>query len=559
MLVAVGWLVYTGLRARAELQAVRSVAHQLKAQVSSGDLAGARVSALSLQRHAARARADTSGPAWASAAAVPGLGDPFRTARALTGSADAIARGTVPTLVSALDAVTPDAQAPGDAALDLGPLLDLLPRVDTAGRQLRSAVQAVQDAPAATWLGPVDSARREMLALLRPLDSTVGKLVDDTKIAPALLGAHGPRQYMVVFENDAEIRPIGGLPGAFGVLQADHGTLRFVSFQPDDYLVGARAEGVDFGYDFNFLYQGSTAEFRDSDASPDFPKTGRIWSAMWAQKTGTELDGVLALDPTALSYLLAVSGPVHLADGSQVTAANVVRLTQQEVYTRYPAMGEREGRKQYLLDIARAVSEQLFRAHPDLAGLVRAGTRAADEHRLLFYSADPAVQARVAAGSLGGVLPATKQPYVAVTLNNDSQSKLDYYLHADVDYARTGCGATHSVTMTVRLTNGAPASGLPPYVVGQSRPAGTEVLLVGAYASQGAHFGEVTVNGAPPFLRDGKDNGHAAYLVYATIHPGQTSVVVFHWTEPAGAGPLQVRPQPMIDPMTFHVSMPTCP
>lgn len=557
--LTIGWLAYTGLQARSELQAVRAGAHQLEAQVSAGHLTAARATTAALQRHADRARQDTSGPAWAVAAAIPLLGDPFDTARVLSRSADVIARQAVPPVMSALDALKPPAGHPADGALNLRPLLAALPRVDAAGRQLAAAEHDVQRSPASTWLGPVDSARRELLAQLQPLTARVHRLATDARIVPALLGQHGTKRYMVVFENDAEIRPTGGLPGAFAVLQAEHGTVRFTQFLPDDYLIGAQARGVNFGFDFNFLYQGSTADFRDSDASPDFPKTAQIWSAMWADKTGQHLDGVLALDPTALSYLLAATGPVTLPDGSHVSAGNVVQLTQQEVYARYPAPDQNAGRKAYLLDIARAVSQQLFRAHPDLAGLLRAGTRGADEHRLLFYSTDPAVQKHLASGAIGGVLPRGKQRYVAVTLNNESQSKLEYYLHSSVDYVSTGCGPTRTVTMTVRLTNHAPATGLPPYVLGASSPPATELLLVGAYGSEGARFDKVTVNGQQSFERWGKDNDHPARLVYATVHPGQTSTVVFRWTEPAGTGPLQVRDQPMVNPMSFHVTEPHCP
>ena len=42
---------------------------------------------------------------------------------------------------------------------------------------------------------------------------------------------------------------------------------------------------------------------------------------MWQHKTGEHLDGALALDPTALSYLLHATGPATLPDGSRVTEA----------------------------------------------------------------------------------------------------------------------------------------------------------------------------------------------------------------------------------------------
>jgi len=50
----------------------------------------------------------------------------------------------------------------------------------------------------------------------------------------------------------------------------------------------------------------------------------------------------------------------------------------------------------------------------------------------------------------------------ALSIVNDGGNKLDYYLERSLTWTRTGCGPTRATTVTVTLTNNAPATGLPP-------------------------------------------------------------------------------------------------
>src|SRR4051812_35120397 len=71
ILLAGAWLVVTGLLARGQLQSVRAEVHQLRTQLTSGDLAAARKTLSSLRTHAHRAHELTTGPIWALAAELP--------------------------------------------------------------------------------------------------------------------------------------------------------------------------------------------------------------------------------------------------------------------------------------------------------------------------------------------------------------------------------------------------------------------------------------------------------------------------------------------------------
>ncbi len=551
------WLAYTASQARSELAAVRDGVRELRTELSAGNVDAARHTARKIRDEAHAAHDHTSGPVWALAADVPGLGKAFESARSLTSGATVLADGVVTPLLDASASLEPDRLRRPDGSVDVVVLQRLAPALRGAGVALDKAAGVVARSPAHTWMGSVDSARTHLLAQLPPLRRSIAGLGNAVAVVPTALGADGPRTYLIGFENDAEIRATGGIPGAFALLRADHGKLTLEHFSPDTFLNDVTASGLDFGADFADLYQAAREDYADSTYSPHFPYAAQIWATMWQHKTGEHIDGALTLDPTALSYLLAQTGPVSLPDGTSVTSANVVSLTQKDLYDRYPGSAESTARKQYLVDLARAVSSRLLAADVNVPNLVRAAGQAAREHRLLMWTQDANVEAEIRPFPLSGLLPATGGPFVALGLNNDSQSKLDYYLHATMAWQRSGCGPVRDVTATVTLTNSAPA-GLPPYVLGQSDPPGTEILDVALYGSIGGRFTKVTVDGHAPFYVAGKDQRHPTYVASVEVAPGRTVTVVFHLREPAGKGPVVVRAQPMINPMTVTTNDAHC-
>ena len=198
------------------------------------------------------------------------------------------------------------------------------------------------------------------------------------------------------------------------------------------------------------------------------------------------------------------------------------------------------GRRNYLLDVASAVGAKVVAPGLATAALLRAGAQAADEQRVLVWSRDPAVEARLANTSISGAVVTTDAPYVGLSIVNDGGNKLDYYLDRSLTWQRQGCGAQRSVTVTITLTNNAPASGLSAYVTHRGdahdasvRP-GDNRLEVSYLATAGALMNSVTVNGTAATASIGSEHGHPLYTVDLELPRGTSRTIVLHLTEPAG-------------------------
>lgn len=558
------YLVVTALLARRQLLAVRSEVRQLRAQINSGDLAAAKLTALQIGAHARSGHDYTGGPVWSLAAALPGGGQALHSIRVLTAEADSLGNTTLPALVTAADRLDPKTLRRADGSIDLARITSAAPTLDRAESSVVRATRAIKALPAQSWLGPVDSARRDLLSQVGALGRTVRSADLAARIAPAMLGQDGVKRYFVAFQNDAEARGTGGIPGAFAIVRADHGKITFERFEPDNTL-GVEPTGLDFGPGYEGLFRGArtTSLYVNSNLSPHFPYAAQVWLAMWRKHSGQRLDGAVAVDPSALSYLLAVTGPARLPNGTLVGAGNVVQLTQNTVYFAFPTIADNSRRKQYLLDIARAASHQVLDAKVGLVALLRAAGRAAGERRLLVYSAQPNLESELEQTSLSGAIPDTARPYAGLSIVNDGGNKLDYYLDRSLAWQSSGCGATRAVTVTVTLTNNAPSTHLPFFLVDRSdrhayptKP-GDNRLEVSYYATRGAAMSAVDINGRPGTAAVGADRGHPVYTVDLELPRGATRTIVLHLREPGAGRPLVLR-QPLVRPLHVRLADAAC-
>jgi hypothetical protein len=561
------WLAVTALMARSELNQVRADVHALGTRMSASNWPAARATATDLATHAHRASLLTSGPVWALAAALPSGGEPLKTIRGITAGADALGRDALPQLVRAGERLNPRTLRRPDGSIDLSRIAAVAPALSSASAAVSQTTKTISGLPAHTWLSSIDASYAEALSQITTLDGALKSADLAARILPTMLGQDGPKRYFLAFQNEAESRGTGGLPGAFAIVEANHGKLRFTRMEANTRLNGVTAT-VNFGRDYQNLYDGAatTTLYVNGNLSPHFPYAAQIWASMWKKYSGQKVDGVIAVDPTALGYLLAVTGPATLPDKSQITGANAVALTQSTNYAKFGDLTDSAiaRRKSYQLDIASAASKKILDARGDPAALLEAAGKAASERRILVWSADPAVQADLAQTSVSGIIPTTTAPYVGLSIVNEGGNKLDYYLDRSLTWQRAGCGPTRRTTVTITLTNNAPASGLPAYVTirGDSHAypikPGDNRLDVSYFATQGALMESVTVGGKPDTASIGAERGHPVYTVDLEVPRGTSRTIVLHLIEPAGTGSPIVLHQPLVRPLQVSLRDAIC-
>lgn len=563
------WVVITAVLARRQVQAVEDRLAQVKTLVAEGRVAEAQQVARTLPAMTDRAHRLTSGPAWWTAAAVPYLGDPLDVARGTTAAVQKLGDTAIPDLLRVAGDINPQTLRVSGHTVALAPLVRAVPTLQQAGSSLHSAIDTVAGLPSNTWLGAVDRGRSSLLSQLDAVSGYVDAASRAARVLPGMLGDDGAtRRYFIGLQNEAELRGTGGIPGAFTIATAKNGTITFQRFESDSALLpgtknNAIDTGLDFGSSYNQLYGAGlpTQEFNDSNVSPQFPYAAQIWAAMWEKQYHQHIDGALALDPTALGYFLAATGPTT-ASGHEVTAQNVVALTERDVYALYPDNAQR---RQFLVSVLKAAATKLTSGAGSPVAIVQAASRAAAERRLLVWSSDAATQKLLEQTTYAGDISADGAPLSALVLNNSAAGKLDYYLQRSVNYSRTGCGPRRDVDVTITLRNTAPASGLPPYVTTRldkfppknAKPGDSRVTL-DYYATGGALVQSATLNDKRVGVNASTTLGRTVIRLDVELPRGQTQTIHLHLDEPAMIGAPQIWLQPAVTPMSLTYANQTC-
>ncbi len=567
-LIFVGWLGYGAMHAKSSLEQSRNYAQQAKDALLSGKADDGTRFAENAEFHARQAQSSTHALPWTIAAAVPWLGSPFKAGQQISDVVVGLTTDVLKPAAKAGVGISPDTLF-ADGRVNLSLLREKEPTLSALSADATRLADQASAITEPAYISALGDARTQ----LQDQTSSIAGLFRNTalaaRLAPSMMGADGPRTYLMGFQTPAEARGTGGLLGGFGVLRFDNGKPTVDALGTNTKLDQASAE-IDLGPEFNeqYGYTNPYTDFRNSNLSAHFPYAAQIWKSMWEQKSGKKTDGVIALDPIALSYLLGATGPVTMPDGEVVDEGNVVELTMSTAYLRFPKTTDKDARKQYLQSIAKQVAERLTGEIQSPRAMLDAIGRAASERRIAVWSAVPADQKILEETSLAFAIPEDTAPYAQLVVNNLAGNKMDYYLKREIDYAADGCdGDIRNSTVTVRLTNTSSGVDIPEYVGGslglsENFPikllSGSMLTSVRLVATQGAELKGVTSGGKAVSAVVHTERGHPTFEVQVVIPPGQSGELVFRLTEPTATGAPRVPVQPLIDNVTPRVSVPAC-
>lgn len=566
LVVLVAWATWVGVRAllaRDDLEALLAVADTAQSQVAAGDLEGAADSIDIAADHAVSARDLTADPLSLAARSVPLLGPNLAALGGLAESAALLADGALRPLVPVLATVTPASLQPVDGAIDLAPLQAAAPVLAQARVPSAEAVATIDSVERAGTIGAVaDAVGRASVAVHR-VDAVVQTLANTTELAPAMLGADGPRRYLLMVQNNAEVRATGGLPGALAVLETDAGRIRLGQQASAESLSNTAAPVLPLDASEQNLFGARFGTYMQNvNLTPDFPRASRLALEHWRIDFGVQLDGVIAIDPVTLSYVLEATGPIPLATGETLTSDTVVDLLLRGVYDRHEDPAVQDA---VFADVARTVFSAVTAGGLDPASFVDALTRAGAERRILIYNVDATEQAALAGTTLSGTLHDDDRT-LGIYLNDLGGTKLDSYLTAVATVGAVDCAGTGSWNAAVQLASSVPADAaesLPPRVAQSGYldlPAGIIATQVLVYGPPGAIATTVTLDGVAVSSQPVQRDDVAIVAVRVDLAPGADArlEVAFTAPEPPSAEPVLLL-TPLISAQPVENTRVTCP
>jgi len=364
------------------------------------------------------------------------------------------------------------------------------------------------------------------------------------QVIPAALGNERPRTYLLLAQNNDELRATGGFISSVGTLTISRGQVTDLSLRDsygvDDLTVDHPIPPTPLT---RYMRIGVLL-LRDVNWWPDFPTSAALAMRLWQENQHQTVDGVIAVDLEGMRLLVDGMGPISVeGEARPVDAASLIPLLRER-WGNVPVDARQRyewwlGRKDFVGLLARAA---MTKAQTDLSSqniphLVRSLKAAIDGKHLLIYAADPAIRPLLAdLGADGAVLP-TRSDYLMVIDTNMGFNKVNPRIEQHLDYTvdltaearpRARLTASYVHKGTVRLAECVQTAGY-----GRTYEDMME-RCYWDYVRVYAPFGSTAILGrASPDLEIGQDGDKATLASFFVLAPGETRTVSFDYLLPA--------------------------
>ena len=374
---------------------------------------------------------------------LPGIGPSLEAAPHLLAMADAgteaaayAARGLTPGL-----AVLQEEGELSDSRVAV-----LVAVLDTAQPDLAQASLAMERVAAARAnIGNAAALPGRVQTLLVQADEWLPLAQDGLKLAqhlPAMMGNEGRRHYLLVAQNEDELRATGGFFTGVGLLVVEAGRIVDLTFQ-DAYTIDNWQEKP---YDLppqplQELMLSDLFLFRDANFWPDFPTSAEKAMALYSYGQDFDhLDGLIAFDQHFVQLLVAATGPVYIPEAdATINSQNIIESFRE-------AWAVKEGqtysnwfrsRKEFLGTFAAAIRTRLESEFSkiDPIFLVRNLDKALQGRHLQIYVRDPAIASVLDELDWDGRLVApADQDVLLVVDTNMGFNKTNIFIDREITY-----------------------------------------------------------------------------------------------------------------------------
>ncbi len=286
------------------------------------------------------------------------------------------------------------------------------------------------------------------------------------KRLPYILGKDEERRYLVLFLNDAELRPTGGFITAYAVFSVDRGKISVSEssdiYDLDNTISHPRAPEEILTYHKNV----SNFNIRDSNLSPDYVESIELFEGLLERSTrDLNYDGVISIDTRVLVDILRVlesteaGGVWFKADIDPRCDCPQVIYELENIITR-PTPYFREQRKSILSVLLYNLMQKALGVSPSQywGRLMQSFLLDMDEKHILVYFKDKPSQKAIESLGYGGRIVDTEADYLHISNTNFAGQKSNMYLKYKVESETVKKGNTYERKLTLEYNNIYPAS-----------------------------------------------------------------------------------------------------
>lgn len=445
----------------------------------------------------------------------------------------------------------------------------VVPQIDTIEAELKAAQTDVDRVNPNRYpqVWKLKKVHDQLVTLKTLVNGSVVAVEDGKpliKLIPDLLGEKEEKKYLVIFQNDKELRPTGGFITFYAIFRVEKGIIKVDKagdiYSLDDSLPShAKAPEIIAKY----LPKVTTLNIRDSNLSPDFVESMKVFNDMYeTSPDNTKIDGIIGIDTHFLVSTLEVLGEVEaggLKFNSKIdprcNCPQVVYQLENEI-TR-PVNYVKTNRKGLLAELIFAIMQKALSSSPKeyWGNLTQAGIKDANEKHVMFYLFDKDAQKGIEALNWGGRVKEFSGDYLYINDANFGGAKSNLYVQQAV---RVDLNINNSgeVTQKVAITykNPQPHSDCNLESGGLCLNA-TLRNFQRVYVPKGTRL--TASKGSQVKVETKQELGKTFFEAFMTVNPLGTAVISYEYTLPfkvtSKTLPFLIQKQPGTDGAKYEV------
>jgi hypothetical protein len=407
--------------------------------------------------------------------------------------------------------------------------------------------------------------------------SALSSLLSSAREIKDFLGVSQDKRYLLVFQNNAEMRGAGGFFGSYALVDIRDGRVRKLEV-PAGGSYDTEAGMRTFVQSPKPLWLVSPRWFFwDANWWPDWPTSARALMWFYEKSDGPTVDGVISFTPDVLADLLRISGPIDMQAeyGLTIDADNFWDLLQTTVekdnlIKKYPLEmatvpdSPKNQPKKIIGDLMTRIMDKLPQVLsveniPDLLSALEGNLSAKN---IMLYFNDPGLQAKAGRYGLDGAMARSSFDYLLVAHTNIAGQKSDRRMVEKIEHdIQVLSDGSIIDTLTIKRAH----TGIKNEILSGVRnvdwlrvyvPEGSQLLSASGFrAPEAVYFEEPeeswevfpflasTENKALVDLSSGTkvyiENGKTVFANWVMTDPGETSLVRFRYRLPFRLGQLK--------------------
>lgn len=278
--------------------------------------------------------------------------------------------------------------------------------------------------------------------------------------SPDLFGSRGDRRYMIIFQNNTELRPTGGFIGSYATLTFKQDGGASFNFGPNIYhAITNQTTWQKLPVPYPILDdQQYGLRVYEANWNPDFPTSAQLLQKFYESIHGVPAQGVIAVDTSLITDLLDITGPLDFPQyNTTLTADNFLETVQYKVEKEYfeDATNVAENNpKKILSDLLPVLFQKIGQL--DWSGKQRIYQLLGDavsRRSIQIYSSNSAVETELVKLGIAGEMKQSSSDYLHINNANVGGFKSSLNVTQQVDLTQRVVGNRIQNTLTITRTH----------------------------------------------------------------------------------------------------------